>query len=255
MKSPNDTGVRSTVEQHFRAFAADYDDSTEWCADAGLLEPLVAGAEELRVLDLGCGTGLVAGALQQTSGHCYGLDISYAMLLGAKTRIGACVVKGEAEALPLRSSSIDRVVSRQLLHYTRETELLCEAARVLRPSGELRLAQVTSRGESDLSFWTIFKSVVQPLRRRFYSPALLAALVEASGFSIVDQQAHSVRRRYTHTDLFRRSPLPAARQPAFLRWLQRRSLELRELVEPEWNPQGELTVRQSWTILRAVTAD
>ena len=124
------------VAEHFRTFAEEYDSSAEWCGDPALLELLLAGADARKALDLGCGTGLVAEALQERSGKVWGLDLSYPMLAKARSRIGSRVLQGEAESLPLRSASLDLIVCRQVLHYTREAEVLCEAARVLRPGGE-----------------------------------------------------------------------------------------------------------------------
>jgi ubiquinone/menaquinone biosynthesis C-methylase UbiE len=244
----NPTGVDPGVAEHFRTFAGEYDDSAEWCSDPALLDPLVAGAGERRVLDLGCGTGLVAESLRSGSRWIWGLDLSYPMLRKAQSRLGPRVVQGRAEALPLRSTSLDMVVCRQVLHYTREAEVLCEMARVLRPGGELRLAQITSHDERDFLFWSVFKAISQPLRRRYYSPDLLRLIVESCGFDVQSVQRYQVRRHYTPEGLFRRSPLQAAEQERFLRWMRTRLEELQGVLEPDWS-DGELTILQSWTVL------
>ncbi|HZF12254.1 MAG TPA: methyltransferase domain-containing protein [Thermoanaerobaculia bacterium] len=236
------------VSEHFRIFAEEYDDSTEWCSDPALLAPLVAGAGGRRALDLGCGTGLVAQGLRESSGEVWGLDLSYPMLAKARSRLGSRVVQGEAEALPLRSASLDLVVCRQVLHYTREAEVLCEAARVLRPGGELRLAQITSCDERDFVFWTVFKAVSQPLRRRYYSPGLLRSIVESCCFHVAEMRRHQIRRHYTQEDLFRRSPLPESERQRFRDWMRDSVEKLREVLEPEWR-DGGLTILQSWTVL------
>jgi ubiquinone/menaquinone biosynthesis C-methylase UbiE len=245
-------GTSATVDpgvaEHFRAFAEEYDDSTEWCSDPALLDPLVAGAEGRKALDLGCGTGLVAQALREISGKVWGLDLAYSMLAKARSRIGSRIIQGEAEALPLRSASLDLIVCRQVLHYTREAEVLCEAARVLRPGGELRLAQITSCDERDYVFWTVFKAVSQPLRRRYYSPELLRSIVESCCFDVKKMMRYQLRRRYTQEDLFRRSPLPETERERFLAWIRGCVEERREVLEPDWR-NGGLTILQSWTVL------
>jgi ubiquinone/menaquinone biosynthesis C-methylase UbiE len=249
---PKATETPATVDpgvaEHFRTFAEEYDGSTEWCGDPTLLGLLLEGAQETRALDLGCGTGLVAQALQKSSGNALGLDLSYPMLVRAQSRIGSRVLQGEAESLPFRSASLNLVVCRQVLHYTREAEVLCEVARVLRPGGELRLAQITSRDERDFLFWTVFKTVSQPLRRRCYSPSLLRSIVESCCFEVREMKQYQVRRHYSQETLFRRSPLPEAEQERFLAWMQESLQGLKELLEPEWSAGG-LTILQPWTVL------
>lgn len=244
----------SSVADHFRSFAAEYDNSTEWCSDPALLEPLVAGIGSRRVLDLGSGTGLVAEAVQSCGGggKVWGLDLSYPMLRKAQERLGPCVFQAEAEVMPLRAASIDVVVCRQLLHYTREAEVLCETARVLRLGGELRLAQITSRDERDFAFWSTFKAVVQPLRRRYYSPQLLRSVVERCCFQVFEMHPYCMRRRYSREDLFRRSPLPERERKSFLSWLKDQTEELRGVLAVDWNEDGGVTVDQFWTVLLCI---
>lgn len=236
------------VAEHFRAFAGEYDDSTEWCSDPALLDTLVAGVVGRRVLDLGCGTGLVGQALREISGNVWGLDVSYPMLAKARSRIGPRVIQGEAEILPLRSASLDLVVCRQVLHYTREVEVLSEVARVLCPEGELRLAQITSYDERDFVFWTVFKAISQPLRRRYYSPELLRSIVERCCFDIKDVKRYQIRRHYTKDDLFRRSSLPKIERERFLAWMRDCAEDLRDVLQPTWS-DGGLTIFQFWTVL------
>ena len=252
---PKTTETPSTIDpgvaEHFRIFAEEYDGSTEWCGDSALLSLLLEGADGTQALDLGCGTGLVAQELQKNSGQVLGLDLSYPMLVRARSRIGSRVLQGEAESLPFRSASLALVVCRQVLHYTREAEVLCEVARILRPGGEFRLAQITSRDERDFLFWTVFKTVSQPLRRRCYSPSLLHSIVESCCFEVREMKQYQVRRHYSRETLFRRSPLPETKQERFLDWMRESLRRLEELLEPEWNAGG-LTILQPWTVLFCV---
>jgi len=102
----------------------------------GVLDALgpVAG---LRVLDLGCGKGRFARALQDRGAEVVGLDLSSAMLAEAH---GIGRVRGSIRRLPFRSSSFDAVLAVEVFeHLDPQTwpEALGEARRVLSPRGTL----------------------------------------------------------------------------------------------------------------------
>ncbi len=59
-----------------------------------------------RILDLGCGTGLLAEFLQD---RIFGIDISFSMLYKAQTK--EIVVQGDMDFLPFRDSAFDAVLS------------------------------------------------------------------------------------------------------------------------------------------------
>jgi len=247
-------GADFGVVRHFNKFSDEYDDSTEWCSEIALIEPLVGRLQSRRILDLGSGTGLIAEASLAHGGRVSGLDLSYPMLQKARERVGSRVVQGEAELLPFRSNSIDVVVCRQLLHYTREAEMLCEVARVIRPGGEFRLAQITSFDDRDFFFWSAFKAVAQPVRRRYYSPSLLRSIVKACCFDVIATQPYCIRRHYTIADIFRRSPLPENERSRFLSWLKKETDALHDVLKPDWNEQG-ITLNQFWTTLFSIKRD
>jgi demethylmenaquinone methyltransferase/2-methoxy-6-polyprenyl-1,4-benzoquinol methylase len=90
------------------------------------------------VLDVGCGTGLVARELVRRRGaRVVGLDLTLAMLRHAGgPRIS--VVVGRAEQLPFPDASFDGLVFTYLLRYVDDpAATLVELARVLRPGGAM----------------------------------------------------------------------------------------------------------------------
>jgi ubiquinone/menaquinone biosynthesis C-methylase UbiE len=103
-----------------------------------------------RVLDLGCGTGTLAIAAKQRepNAEVAGLDGDPEMLglareKAADARVDVELQQGLAHHLPYPDSSFDKVLSTLLFHHlTGEVKRAAarEIARVLRPGGELHLA-------------------------------------------------------------------------------------------------------------------
>ncbi len=91
-----------------------------------------------RVLDVGCGTGLVALEMARRGHAVSGIDISEPMLACARARVpAASFALGRAESLPYPDASFDLVTSAQTFHWFDQATALAEVARVLRPGGVL----------------------------------------------------------------------------------------------------------------------
>ena len=88
------------------------------------------------VLDAGCGTGAILGALGDAGIKAVGIDSSPAMLLHALKR-------GQARVMPVEKmlfldDTFDGIVCRLLLHHTDDPKLaLAELRRVLKPTGTM----------------------------------------------------------------------------------------------------------------------
>jgi arsenite methyltransferase len=100
-----------------------------------------------RVLDVGCGPGLLAAEMAQVvgpGGHVVGLEISPNMLAVARSHSPAggriSLVQGDATALPFADGAFDAVTSTQVFEYLAEVATAAaEVARVLRPGGRVLL--------------------------------------------------------------------------------------------------------------------
>lgn len=111
--------------------------------------PIVAEAARVapgeRVLDVACGTGVLACAAAEgvgPGGRVVGLDPSEEMLAVAR-RKGARVEwkNGRAESLPFEDESFDKVVSQfGFMFFEDKRAALREAMRVLRPGGRVAIA-------------------------------------------------------------------------------------------------------------------
>jgi ubiquinone/menaquinone biosynthesis C-methylase UbiE len=104
--------------------------------EIGAVRDLAAGK---RVLEAGCGTGLVLSRLNQVAASAHGFDLSSGMVQRAERR-GLSVALGSVTEVPFRDDSFDLVCSFKVLaHVPQITDALRELVRVTRPGGTLAL--------------------------------------------------------------------------------------------------------------------
>lgn len=96
-----------------------------------ITEPLSAA------LDVGCGTGLSAVALQEIACRVTGLDASAAMIALAPKESGVRFLVARAENLPFDEDEFDLITLSQVFHWLERDRFLVEAKRVLRLNGWL----------------------------------------------------------------------------------------------------------------------
>jgi ubiquinone/menaquinone biosynthesis C-methylase UbiE len=134
-------------ESNSRAYYDDFSTSYERARGAGyhaLVDEIeVAAVRELaqgkRVLEAGCGTGLVMSRLAEVASSVHGFDLSPGMVRRARAR-GLSVALGSVTQVPFRDASFDLVCSFKVLaHVPSITDALRELARVTKPGGMLAL--------------------------------------------------------------------------------------------------------------------
>jgi ubiquinone/menaquinone biosynthesis C-methylase UbiE len=92
-----------------------------------------------RVLEAGCGTGLVLSKLAGVAREAHGFDLSVGMVEKARAR-GLSVALGSVTQVPFRADSFDFVCSFKVLAHVPDIQAaLLELARVTRPGGMLVL--------------------------------------------------------------------------------------------------------------------
>ncbi len=149
-----------------------------------------------RVLDAGCGTGRVTGALRDRlpGGRVIALDASPSMLAEARTRLGddrvEYVLADLGRPLPL-DEPVDAVFSNATFHWVRDHDaLFAHLAAVLRPGGPL-VAQCGGAGN--------IASVLEAVRQvgypgpdpfQFAGPEDTRRRLEAAGFVDVATWLH-----------------------------------------------------------------
>jgi ubiquinone/menaquinone biosynthesis C-methylase UbiE len=144
-----------------------------------------------QVLDVGCGTGTLAIAVQQhvgAAGHVFGVDpgtqqIARARSKAARRGLSIDFQTGVIEQLPFPDQMFDVVLSTIMMHHVPaglKRQALAEIARVLKPGGRLVIADFKRPQER------------QGQGVRFHAGGSsmhdLAALVTDAGFSQVETQ-------------------------------------------------------------------
>ena len=144
-----------------------------------------------RVLDLGCGTGLLTERLKHEAGiaRVTGADFSAGMLAQASShRQGIDWIRASALALPFADASFEAVTSTEAFHwFPDQAAALRECHRVLVPGGRLLVALVNpdfeAIGDAALA---LSRVAGQP----FYWPTVrqMRAMLEAAGFVVLRQR-------------------------------------------------------------------
>ena len=99
-----------------------------------------------RVVELGVGTGVIAGGLRRHGIEVVGFDLSEAMMRGAVERVGPRVALADVDRLPVADDSVDTAFFVWVLQLVPDPiATLAEAARVVRPGG--RVVAILSNGE------------------------------------------------------------------------------------------------------------
>jgi len=108
-----------------------------WQTLARRFAAAVPGSPDLRLLDVGCGTGQSLRIYRERAGLYVGIDLSLGALRLAAGRFrGASWMQADALRLPCRSGSFDVVAFSSVLHHIGDRRgALAEARRVLRPGG------------------------------------------------------------------------------------------------------------------------
>lgn len=137
------------------------------------------------VVDAGCGTGYCLTQLQQSypAATLFGIDFAQAMLHQQCRSPNALRINGDLQHLPLAPASIDLYLSSLAWQWCDIDQALREAARVLKPGGNLWFTTLVSG---------TFHELDMALRHAGLTPArhLLAA-----------QQAEKIRRAFDGTAL------------------------------------------------------
>lgn len=103
------------------------------------LAPQLEALRTWRVLDLGCGDGLLARSLRSLGAEVIALDPVRSPQWQPLAQSAPCYVVGRGGRLPFRDNSFDAVISCSTLQYQDHRETFAEMIRVTRDQGQLLL--------------------------------------------------------------------------------------------------------------------
>jgi predicted TPR repeat methyltransferase len=185
------------VEQLFDGMARNFDSQLERLGYqvpallARTIPPLPRREPCARILDLGCGTGLLGAALAATGAAITGVDLSAEMLQRAEVRgVYAKLIKGDLveQARLGAAGSFDAVLAADVFVYLGDLAAVYEAvARALAPGGVFAFTvEAADGGEFSL----------RPKGRYVHSAAYLRAL--ASRWSFTERRMDRIQTRLEH---------------------------------------------------------
>ena len=169
------------------------------------------------IVDLGCGTGLILGELNNIA-MTFGVDFSALALTFCRRRGLEHLVCADVNNLPFADTQFDLVFALDLLeHIEDDIHLMSEIYRILRPGGTIMITVPAHK-----SLWSEHDEALHHFRR--YSYRRFLNLITETGF---------VPRKYTYCISFTFIPI------VLFRHIQR-------LVKPSGKPKTHLIVLPSW---------
>lgn len=157
-----------------------------------------------RILDVGCGPGLLVTEMAQAvgpTGHVTGIDIADAMIALSEQRLAdspladrVTFLKGDATALPFADEAFDAAVCVQVYEYVEDVETaLAELHRVLKPRGRTVILDTDWHS----IVWNAadqqrMARILEAWKERFAHPTLprrLSQLLRHAGFAIEHRDA------------------------------------------------------------------
>lgn len=171
-------------------------------------------AKGQRVLDVGCGTGTLTILLKKArpEAEVVGVDGDPKILKIARSKVAEAGLSialdhGLSFELPYHDDTFDRVIFSLVLHHlTRENKIrsLKEAFRVLRPAGELHVADL---GRPQSTLMRLPSVIIRHLEEASDNvEGLLPTMIRNSGFELVEETA-------TYMTIFGTLALYRARKP------------------------------------------
>ncbi len=180
------------------------------------------GDRPMRVLDVGCGTGVFAGRIREAfpRAEVVGIDLVSGMLAKGKDRWrthadAVFPVQADSERLPFARGTFDVVTcANSFHHYPNQAGAVAEMRRVLRPGGRLMLID----GYRDRPWgWLIYDVCVAGIEGEVHhaSARRLHDLFAAAGFAVIAQKVHRGLAPFLLSEAVAPATSPAIPAPHF----------------------------------------
>ncbi|NHI93211.1 MAG: class I SAM-dependent methyltransferase [Candidatus Lokiarchaeota archaeon] len=142
------------------------------------------------LIDLGCGTGNFAIALQQFSKRIIGIDLSRSMVRETQSKSpNLQVLHGDVSFLPFNSETFDGAYSIQVLHHIKEKEqFLREIYRILRNNAKVTINSCSHKQHE--AFWVLhyFPRGLEVDLERIPDVKEIESMLKKAGFSNVSSK-------------------------------------------------------------------
>jgi len=137
-----------------------------------------------RVLDVGCGPGIVTAALRRTGFEAVGVDLTPAMLREARSA-GVTCVRGDVTSLPFRSEAVDVALSRNTFHHLADPRrVLQEMARIVRHGGRVVIEDMEAPADaSQRDYHETVETLRDPAHAQTLTRAEFRDLAAAAGLA------------------------------------------------------------------------
>jgi SAM-dependent methyltransferase len=136
-----------------------------------------------RVLEVGCGTGLLAAALaERVAARVWAVDAEPAMVEVSRRRVRTAKL-ARAESLPFKDGWFERATMRLVVHLLDRDRALRELRRVLGADGRLVIATFAPSHFGADWLTPFFPSIPEVDRARFAESDALEAELRAAGFA------------------------------------------------------------------------
>jgi ubiquinone/menaquinone biosynthesis C-methylase UbiE len=175
--------------------------------DAEVLEKIRAATapkKTERILDLGCGPGIVSAALAPHAREVVGFDLTPEMLEKARQRCEKAGLSnlrfelGRAEQLPFAEGTFDAVVTRLTLHHFPDPrQVMAEMVRVTRPAGRVVVADVVSSENADeAALHNALEILRDPSHLQMLSANGILGLIAAAGLRVTATSTWEMQREF-----------------------------------------------------------
>ncbi|HKI19325.1 MAG TPA: class I SAM-dependent methyltransferase [Isosphaeraceae bacterium] len=182
----------------------------------------VSRGRPIRMLDVGCGTGVFASAVRAALPEVkvVGIDLVAEMLEKGRLRWQSqsgqvFPVQGDSERLPFASASFDIVTcANSFHHYPRQDRAIEEMRRVLKPGGRL---MIIDGYRDNLWGWFIYDVCVAGVEGdvRHASAARFRDLMTEAGLQAIAQRVHAGLAPFLITEGIAAEPIPVIPTPHF----------------------------------------
>jgi ubiquinone/menaquinone biosynthesis C-methylase UbiE len=220
---------KNQVAQEFTRWSTSYDRSIlQWLLFAPSHRVMIrriheaAGDRQVKMLDVGCGTGLFASKVRDTLPNVQvcGVDLVSGMLAKGHPRwrlhhAHVLPVRGDSERLPFASGSFDIVTcANSFHHYPHQDRAIAEMSRVLRPGGRLMIIDGYRDG---VWGWFIYDVCVAGIEGEVHhaSARRFRDLMTQAGLQAVAQRVYHGPAPFLITEAISTEPVPVVPAPHF----------------------------------------